>query len=31
MPLQIDGEIVNVNNGDLVRVEIAPAALPTIR
>jgi diacylglycerol kinase (ATP) len=31
MPLQIDGEIVNVNNGDLVRIDIAPAALPTIR
>jgi diacylglycerol kinase (ATP) len=31
MPLQIDGEIVNVNNGDLIRIEIAPAALTTIR
>jgi diacylglycerol kinase family enzyme len=31
MPLQIDGEIVNVNICDLIRVEIAPAALTTLR
>jgi diacylglycerol kinase (ATP) len=31
MPLQIDGEVVQVNAGDLIRVEIAPAAVATIR
>jgi diacylglycerol kinase family enzyme len=31
MPLQIDGELVIVNAGDLIQVEIAPAALTTIR
>jgi diacylglycerol kinase (ATP) len=30
MPLQIDGEVLQVNAGDLIRVQIAPAAVATI-
>jgi diacylglycerol kinase (ATP) len=31
MPLQVDGEVVNASHGDRIQVEIAPAALATIR
>jgi diacylglycerol kinase (ATP) len=31
MPLQIDGELMDLEAGDRVQVEIAPGALPTIR
>ncbi|MCD5309562.1 diacylglycerol/lipid kinase family protein [Kineosporia babensis] len=30
-PIQIDGEVQDVEAGDLVQVEIVPAALPTLR